>query len=374
MTRETGTPSQNEPGREGEGKHPQAPADPIGGTAPAPLSILDLATIGNGGTPSQALRATTELARRAEEWGYQRFWVAEHHSMPGVASSSPAVLIAHLAAATSTLRIGSGGVMLPNHAPLIVAEQFGLLHALHPGRIDLGIGRAPGTHPATVQALRRAPGDDLDAFLQQITELGHFLDGTFPSGHPYQGIQAVPCASMAPGIGRPPLWLLGTSESSARLAGQLGLPFSFGHHFTGINTVPALDAYRRSFRPSAVLDEPYALVSVHALAADSENAARRLARSVALATLRLRRGMPYPVPTPQEAADYPYSTEEAQFVENWLAGAVLGEPDQVRQGLEDLRKRTGAQEIMVTSQIHGRQERLYSYELIAKAYGMTVDR
>lgn len=343
----------------------------VRGTAPAPLSILDLATVGKGYTPGEALRATTELARRAEEWGYHRFWVAEHHGMPGVASSSPPVLIAHLAAATSTLRLGSGGVMLPNHAPLAVAEQFGLLHALHPGRIDLGLGRAPGTDPATARALRRGVGDGADDFPQQLAELTGFLDGHFPPGHPYEHITAVP-GPLPDGGGRPPVWLLGSSGFSARLAGQLGLPFAFAHHFSAANTVPALDLYRSSFRPSEVLDEPYAVIGVSAVAAESEQQALRLARSAGLGMLRLRRGFPGPIPTPEEAEAYPYSELEAEFLEEWLGNVVVGEPGQVRDGLEGLRKRTGADELMITSHIHGHEARLRSYGLIAEAYGLTA--
>ncbi|MER8185516.1 LLM class flavin-dependent oxidoreductase [Kitasatospora sp. NPDC094015] len=347
-----------------------AEGDPIRGrtrgTAPAPLSILDLATVGVGSTPGEALAATTELARSAETWGYHRFWVAEHHGMPGVASSTPAVLLAHLGAHTRTLRLGSGGVMLPNHAPLAIAEQFGLLEALHPGRVDLGLGRAPGTDPATARALRRGDDEGAEDFPQRLAELTHFLDGDFPAGHPYAGLAAVPRNA-----GRPPVWLLGSSGFSAQLAGRLGLPFAFAHHFSAANTVPALDLYRSSFRPSAVLAEPYALIGVSAVAAEDEQQARFLARSAGLAMLRLRQGRPGLIPTPQEAADHPYSPAEEDFLDSWLANVVLGAPGQVADGLEALRKRTGADELMVTSHIHGQDNRLRSYGLIAEAYGLT---
>ncbi|MFE0463330.1 LLM class flavin-dependent oxidoreductase [Kitasatospora sp. NPDC058965] len=337
------------------------------GSAPAPLSILDLATVGAGHTAAEALAATTELARHAEEWGYHRFWVAEHHGMPGVASSTPAVLIAHLGAHTSTLRLGSGGVMLPNHAPLAVAEQFGLLEALHPGRIDLGLGRAPGTDPATAAALRRGSADEADEFPRLLGELLHFLDGDFPDGHPYARLTAVPR-----GDRRPPVWLLGSSGFSARLAGRLGLPFAFAHHFSAANTVPALELYRRYFVPSAVLAEPYALIGVSAVAVPEGGtaAARYLAASAGLGMLRLRQGRPGPIPTPQEAAAHPYTPAEAEFLDSWLANVVLGGPGEVADGLEELRKRTGADELMVTSHIHGHQARLTSYGLIAEAYGL----
>ncbi|MDH6126599.1 LLM class flavin-dependent oxidoreductase [Kitasatospora sp. GP82] len=348
----------------------QALPDPVRGvargTAPAPLSILDLATVGEGYTPAEALEATTGLARSAESWGYHRFWVAEHHGMPGVASSTPAVLLSHLGAHTRTLRLGSGGVMLPNHAPLAIAEQFGLLEALHPGRIDLGLGRAPGTDQATVRALRRGVGEDADDFPRQLSELTHFLDGDFPDGHPYARLTAVPRSEA-----RPPIWLLGSSGFSAQLAGRLGLPFAFAHHFSAANTVPALDLYRDSFQPSAVLDEPYALIGVGAVAAADATAARRLALSGALAMLRLRRGTPGLIPTPEQAASYPYSQVEMEFLDSWLANLVLGSPGEVADGLEALRKRTGANELMVTSHIHGHEARHRSYGLIAEAYGLS---
>jgi luciferase family oxidoreductase group 1 len=335
------------------------------GTAEAPLSILELATVGEGISPSQALHEATELARKGEEWGYHRLWVAEHHGMPGVASSSPAVLIAHLAAATRTIRVGSGGVMLPNHAPLVIAEQFGTLHALHPGRIDLGLGRAPGTDRATADALRRQADVDPDDFPQQVAELTGFLDGSFPAGHPYAPIQATPRSD-----DRPPIWLLGSSGFSARLAGLLGLPFAFAHHFSPANTEPALDLYRSSFRPSEVLTEPYALIGVAALAADTGEEALRQAMPGALSWLRMRLGRPGRMPTVEEAQAYPYTAMEEEFVRDRLSTVVYGDPGAVRAGLEELRKRTGADELMITTMTHGGAARLRSYELVARAYGM----
>ncbi|GAA3071015.1 hypothetical protein GCM10017600_56600 [Streptosporangium carneum] len=336
------------------------------GSAEVPLSILELAVVGSGVTPTETLRASTELARRAEEWGYHRIWVAEHHGMPSVASSSPAVLIAHLAAATRTIRLGSGGVMLPNHAPLIVAEQFGTLHALHPGRIDLGLGRAPGTDQATARALRRH-GLDADEFPEQLAELTAFLDGSFPQGHPLERVVATP---RSPESGRPPIWLLGSSGFSAQLAGILGLPFAFAHHFSSANTLPALELYRSSFQPSSVLDRPYALIGVSAVAADTSAQALRLARSGALSTLRLRRGAPQPVPTPEEAEAYPYSPFEEDFVQEHLSNVVLGDATEVREGLNQLRKRTEADELMITTMVHSPADRIRSYELVAQAYGL----
>ncbi|WP_436844538.1 LLM class flavin-dependent oxidoreductase [Streptomyces wuyuanensis] len=348
------------------------------GTAPVPLSVLDLVTVGSGTTAGQALRTSVELARLAERRGYHRHWVAEHHSMPGVASSSPAVILAHLAAHTERIRLGSGGVMLPNHAPLVIAEQFGTLEALAPGRVDLGLGRAPGTDGATAAALRRTdtPHEGADDFPQQLAELTRFLDDDFPDGHPYARIHAVPgpVQATAPGgvqsAARPPVWLLGSSGFSARLAGVLGLPFAFAHHFSAQNTVPALDLYRDSFRPSQVLDAPYALIGVAALASDDAREARRQVMTGALSMLRLRTGRPGLIPTPEEAEAYGFGPMEREFVDGWLANIVHGTPDEVRAGLDELRKRTGADELMITANAHGGEARLRSYELIADAYGL----
>jgi luciferase family oxidoreductase group 1 len=341
------------------------------GRAETPLSVLDLATVGEGQTPTEALAASTELARRTEEWGYHRFWVAEHHGMPGIASSAPAVLIAHLAAATSTIRVGSGGVMLPNHTPLVVAEQFGTLYALHPDRIDLGLGRAPGTDGATARALGR-PMDPAYAedFPRQVAELVGFLDASFPSGHPYERIRAVPGETNTPSLGRPPIWLLGSSGFSAELAGLLGLPFAFAHHFSAANTVPALRLYHATFRPSAVLDEPYALIGVGAVAAETEDEARWLAGSGGLWTVRFRRGAPAALPPPEVAAAYPYTPIEREVADSWLENVIVGDAVTIGQRLTDLRKRTGADELMITSSVHDPVARWRSYELIARSYGL----
>ncbi|MEU6985492.1 LLM class flavin-dependent oxidoreductase [Streptomyces sp. NPDC046324] len=350
-------------------------SDAIRGTAhgdsPVPLSVLDLVTVGSGRTASQALATSVEISKLAERRGYHRHWVAEHHSMPGVASSSPAVILAHLAAHTRRIRLGSGGVMLPNHAPLVIAEQFGTLEAFAPGRVDLGLGRAPGTDGATAAALRRTQtlNEGADDFPQQLAELTRFLDDDFPDGHPYARIHAVPGPVQGPS-GRPPIWLLGSSGFSARLAGMLGLPFAFAHHFSAQNTIPALDLYRDSFRPSEVLDAPYALIGVAALAADDPKEARRQVMTGALSMLRLRMGRPGLIPTPEEAEAYPFSPTERDFVESWLANIVHGTADEVRTGLDDLRKRTGADELMITANAHGGDVRLRSYELIADAYRM----
>jgi luciferase family oxidoreductase group 1 len=354
----------------------------VRGTAPVPLSVLDLATVGSGLTATHALRTSASLARLAEARGFQRFWVAEHHSLPGVASSSPAVILANIAAHTDTIRLGSGGVMLPNHAPLVIAEQFGTLEALAPGRIDLGLGRAPGTDGATAAALRRtdALNEGADDFPRQLAELIRFLDDDFPDGHPYRRIHAVPgpVQGSAPGgvqsPHRPPVWLLGSSGFSARLAGELGLPFAFAHHFSARNTVPALELYREAFRPSAVLDRPYALIGVQAFAAAQESEARRQVLTAGLAMLRLRTGRPGLVPSAEEAEAYPFSAVERDFMDSWLANVEYGTPETVRERLDALQKRTGADELMITSSVHSPDARLRSFELIADAYELPVVR
>ncbi|MDJ0339987.1 LLM class flavin-dependent oxidoreductase [Streptomyces sp. H10-C2] len=362
------------------GEEPQTTDDIRGaarGSAPVPLSVLDLATVGSGLTATHALRASVELAKLAEARGFHRMWVAEHHSMPGVASSSPAVILAHLAAFTRTIRLGSGGVMLPNHAPLVIAEQFGTLEALAPGRIDLGLGRAPGTDGATSAALRRTDRPDgADDFPQQLAELTRFLDDDFPDGHRYARIHAIPGpvqGSVSGGVqsaSRPSVWLLGSSGFSARLAGTLGLPFSFAHHFSAANTVPALELYRESFRPSAVLDRPYAAIGVSALAADEAGEARRQVLTGALGMLRLRTGRPGLIPSPEEAAAYEFSAVERDFIDSWLVNVVHGGAEEVRDGLDALVKRTGADELIITANAHTPAARLRSYELIADAYGL----
>ncbi|MFF8285913.1 LLM class flavin-dependent oxidoreductase [Streptomyces albus] len=348
------------------------------GRAPVPLSVLDLVNVGQGYTARDALAASTRQAALADARGFTRFWVAEHHSMPGVASSSPAVILAHLASHTGRVRLGSGGVMLPNHAPLVIAEQFGTLEALAPGRIDLGLGRAPGTDGATAAALRRTDRlrEGAEDFPQQLAELIRFLDDDFPDGHRYARIHAVPGLVQAEGdraraaAHRPPVWLLGSSGFSAQLAGQLGLPFAFAHHFSAANTLPALELYRETFRPSAVLDEPYALIGASALAADSEKEAHRQVLTGALSMLRLRTGRPGLIPTPEEAEMHPFSPVERDFVDGWMGNVTYGTPDAVREGLDALVKRTGADELMLTANAHSPEARIRSLELIADAYGL----
>jgi luciferase family oxidoreductase group 1 len=334
------------------------------------LSVLDLAPVSEGSSPAEALRNSIDLVQRAEALGYHRHWVAEHHNMPGIASSSPAVLLAHLASATEHIRVGSGGVMLPNHAALTIAEQFGTLEALHPGRIDLGIGRAPGTDQLTARALRRT---DLsfteDEFPSQLIELLGYFTGAFPEGHPYRTITATP------GLGyQPALWLLGSSTYSAQVAGVLGLPFAFAHHFASHGTDAAVAAYREAFRPSDTLDRAYLMLGVAAVCAETEPHARFLAGSSQLAIVRLRTGRPGRYPSPEEAAAYQYSPWEEEIARSWTATHVVGEPQQVRRQLLELTERTGADELMLTTMVHSHQERVRSYELVAEAFDLRLGR
>ncbi|GGS17548.1 FMN-linked alkanal monooxygenase [Actinokineospora fastidiosa] len=320
-----------------------------------PLSVLDLAPVPSGSTETAALRDSLELARVTEDLGYHRFWVAEHHNMPGIASSAPAVLLAHVAMVTTTMRIGSGGVMLPNHAPLVVAEQFGMLEALHPGRVDLGIGRAPGTDQATARALRRTTGPlSADDFPEQLAELVGYFTGTGP-------ITAVPAKGNQPAV-----WLLGSSGYSAQVAGVLGLPFAFAHHFSAENTLPALALYRERFRPSAVLSEPYAMVAASVVCADDDATARELARPAALQFLQLRKGTPGRVPTPEETAAYPYTDLDLAFIDDRMSTQIIGGPETVRAGIADLLERTAADELMITTNVFDHADRLRSYEHVAK--------
>ena len=326
------------------------------------LSVLDLAPVAEGSTAADALRNSVDLSRTVERLGFHRHWVAEHHNMPGIASAAPAVLIAHLADATSTIRVGAGGVMLPNHASLTVAEQFGMLEAMHPGRIDLGIGRAPGTDPLTARALRRTElAFTEDEFPAQLVELLGYFSGRFPEGHPYRHVTAVTALGYSPA-----LWLLGSSDYSARVAGVLGLPFSFAHHFASGGTDAAVAAYRASFRPSEDLAEPYVMLGVNVVCAATEEQARWLAGSGHLAFVRLRTGRPGRLPSPEEAAAHEYSPLEAEIARSWTSSHVIGSPDRVREQLLELADRTGADELMITTMVHSHAERLRSYELVAE--------
>ncbi|HUB42134.1 MAG TPA: LLM class flavin-dependent oxidoreductase [Streptosporangiaceae bacterium] len=335
------------------------------GRLSVPVSVLDLCPVPTGESTGEALRRSVDLARRAERWDFTRYWVAEHHNMPGIASSAPAVLVGQIAAATSVIRVGSGGVMLPNHAPLAVAEQFGTLEALHPQRIDLGIGRAPGTDPATARALRRsADGLPPADFAAQLAELrGYFAGQPAASGSPGR-IRAIPAEGNEPAV-----WLLGSTGYSAELAGVLGLPFAFAYHFSAANARPALALYRETFRPSAQLAEPYCLISVSVLCAEDSAAAHWLHGSSRLSSLRLRTGRPGTLPSPDEAAGRPYSAAERAVINEATESHVVGDPAEVTGLLDRLVARTGADELMVTTSTFAHADRVASYELLARAAG-----
>ena len=330
-----------------------------------PLSVLDLCPVPTGVPTAEALRRTVDLARHVEGWGYGRYWVAEHHNMPGIASSAPAVLIGQVASATSTIRVGSGGVMLPNHVPLVVAEQFGMLEAIYPGRIDLGIGRAPGTDRVTAMALRR----NIDAlsdedFPQQLAELRDYFTDPVADGHFADGrrVRAIPAEG-----NRPSVWLLGSSGYSAQLAGLLGLPFAFAHHFSAANTLPALALYGQTFRPSAVLAEPYCLISVSVVCAEDGDRAQWLHGSSRMSMLRLRTGRPSTLPSPEEAAGYSYTDAERAVMAEATVSHVVGDPTTVVGSLRQLAERTGVDELMVTTSTYAHEDRLESYRLLAEA-------
>ena len=326
-----------------------------------PLSVLDLAPVPTGSTVGEALEASISLAQHVERLGFTRFWVAEHHNMPGIASSSPPVLLATIAARTDTIRIGSGGVMLPNHAPLVVAEQFGMLEALHPGRVDLGIGRAPGTDQLTAFALRRSvEALSADEFPSQLTDLIGFFSGVWPTGHFMSAITAVPGKGNSPAM-----WLLGSSGYSAQVAGSLGLPFAFAHHFSPANTLPALELYRESFTPSATLDKPYALVCAAVICADTDEEARALAEPGALGFLKLRAGSPSTTPTPAETAAYDYTAQDRAFIDSRLDSQIIGSAETVRRKIGDLLESTLADELMITTSTFDPADRKHSFDLVA---------
>lgn len=321
------------------------------------LSVLDLAFVTEGATPAQALKNTLDLAQHAEDWGYHRFWLAEHHNMIGIASAATSVVIGYVAAATRSIRIGAGGIMLPNHSPLVIAEQFGTLATLFPDRIDLGLGRAPGTDPATVRALRRNL-DSADSFPQDVAE----LRALFAPPQAGQAVLAIPGAGL-----QVPLWILGSSLYGAQLAAALGLPYAFASHFAPDALMQALEVYRANFRPSDQLQRPRVMVAVNVVTADSESAARRLFTSMQQQVANLVRGTRGKLPPPiDDIADY-WSPFEREQVERMLACSFIGSPAGVREGLEDFIARTQADEVIVTSAIYDHGARLRSYELLASA-------
>jgi luciferase family oxidoreductase, group 1 len=323
-----------------------------------PLSVLDLSPIPEGSNAAEALRHTLDLARHAERWGYKRYWLAEHHNMPGIASAATAVVIGHVAGGTSTIRVGSGGIMLPNHAPLVVAEQFGTLASLYPGRIDLGLGRAPGTDGWTVRALRRDPAAGAENFPDDVQELQAY----FRKAEPGQRVRAVPGEGLDV-----PIWLLGSSLYSAQLAAALGLPFAFASHFAPDDLLAALRVYRERFRPSDALERPYAMAAINAVAADTDEEAQYLFTSVLQQFLRLRRGTPGQLPPPVRDLGDGWSPEERAGAAHALACAVVGSPETVRRGLEEFVALTGVDEVMVTAHIFDHAARLRSFEIVAEA-------
>ncbi len=318
-----------------------------------PLSVLDLAPIVEGGDAADAFRRSLDLARHAERWGYRRYWLAEHHGMPGIASAATAVVIGHVAAGTSTIRVGAGGIMLPNHSPLVIAEQFGTLASLFPGRIDLGLGRAPGSDQLTTRALRRNPLA-ADTFPDDVVE----LMGYFRPPHPRQLVRAVPGAGLDV-----PIWILGSSLFGAQLAAELGLPYAFASHFAPAALTEALEVYRARFKPSAQLERPYVMLGVNVFAAETDDEGRRLFTSLQQAFVNLRRGHPGPLPPPQDGFVERLLPADRRLLDDMLSYSVVGSPETVRSGLEAIVARTGADELMLASQIYDHTARVRSYEL-----------
>ncbi len=317
------------------------------------LSVLDLAPITRGGSVAETLRNTVELAQHAERLGYNRMWLAEHHGMPGIASAATSVIIGHVAGATSTLRVGAGGIMLPNHAPLMVAEQFGTLEALYPGRIDLGLGRAPGSDGPTARALRRTLHSDPDAFPQDVQELIAYFEGTGP-------VEAVP------GTGaNVPVWILGSSLFGAQTAAALGLPYAFASHFAPGQMMDAIRLYRETFRPSKQLSEPYVMLGYNVIAADTDDEARLLATSLKQAFVNLRLGRPSTLPPPNPTFDAQLPPQAHALLSTVLSASAIGSPETVRDAMHAFAERTGANELIVSSMLYEQRARLRSFELLA---------
>jgi luciferase family oxidoreductase group 1 len=321
-----------------------------------PFSVLDLSPITEGSDAARSFRNTLDLAQHAERWGFRRFWLAEHHGMPGIASAATSILIGHVAGGTSTIRVGAGGIMLPNHSPLVIAEQFGTLASLYPGRIDLGLGRAPGSDQATARALRRNLASDADEFPRDVVELLDYF-----SDSPRQAVRAVPGQGL-----RVPVWILGSSLFGAQLAAALGLPYAFASHFAPAQMMQAVALYRASFRPSAQLDKPYVMLGFNVFAADTDEEAAFRATSMQQAFVNLRSGRPSRLPPP--LADYPsrVGPQERALLDSVLSCSAVGSPGSVRAALQAFVARTGADELMITSQIFDHAARLRSYEIAAE--------
>jgi luciferase family oxidoreductase group 1 len=326
-------------------------------------SILDLAPIVEGADAAQAFRNSLDLARHAEEWGYHRYWLAEHHNLPGIASAATSVVICYIGCGTKTIRVGAGGIMLPNHAPLVIAEQFGTLESLFPGRIDLGLGRAPGSDQLTAHALRRNLGSSGDTFPRDVLELKSY----FPPATPDQALRAVPGAGL-----NVPLYLLGSSDFSARLAAELGLPFAFASHFAPEYLLPALALYRRNFKPSPELEKPHVMIGVGVFTANTDAAAQRLFTSAQMQFLNLIRGHPSELPPPVDTMEGRWTRAEQLAVAQRTRCAAVGSPETVRRRIDELLEETGADEIIATAQIYDHVARLRSFEIAANAFQKIV--
>jgi luciferase family oxidoreductase group 1 len=335
-----------------------------------PLSVLDLSPVTTATPGSAALRNSLDLAQLADRLGYARYWLAEHHNLASIASSAPEVMIGQVAAVTSRIRVGSGGIMLVNHAPLMVAERFKVLEALFPGRIDLGLGRAPGTDPVTSYALRRRQdareGDD---FLERFQELMLLERGGFPPEHPFRNVQAMPAD-----VTLPPIWLLGSSGYSAELAAAVGMGFAFAHHFSDHDAASAMHSYRAHFKPSAALPEPRAILAIAAIAADSEAEADKIAASADLHFARRAKGEFVPLPSPEEAADYPYAPIDRQRIARHRERLLVGSADQVKGRLLALHQAASADELMITTMVYDHAARRRSYELLAEVFDLPSGR
>ncbi len=321
-----------------------------------PFSILDLSPISEGSDAAQSFRNTLELAKRGERWGYNRFWLAEHHGIPGIASAATAVLIGHVAGGTSTIRVGAGGIMLPNHSPLVIAEQFGTLESLYPGRIDLGLGRAPGSDQLTARALRRNLASDADQFPQDVVELMNYFSAT-----QRHAVRAVPGAGL-----NIPIWILGSSLFGAQLAAALGLPYAFASHFAPAQMMQAIELYRATFRPSPQLDKPYVMLGFNVFAAETDDEAHFLATSTQQAFVNLRSGHPKKLPPPVKDYLNRIDSRERALLDQILSCAAIGARDTVKSGLRNFINQTRADELMITSQIFDHPARLRSYEITSE--------
>lgn len=322
-----------------------------------PVSLLDLAPILEGRDAAEALGRTLDLARHAEDWGYRRFWLAEHHSMPGIASAATAVLIGHVAGGTSSIRVGAGGIMLPNHSPLVIAEQFGTLASLYPGRIDLGLGRAPGSDPVTARALRRNLSTDPEEFPRDVAELMAY----FQPAAPGQVVRAIPGEGL-----EVPLWILGSSLFGAQVAAAFGLPYAFASHFAPAHMMQAIQLYRAQFRPSPQLERPYVMLGYNVFAAESDEEGHFLASSMQQAFVDLRRGHPTPLKAPVEGYVQTLTPSENALLSQVLSCSAIGAPDTVRRSLQEFIDRTAADELILTSQVFDHSARLRSLQIAAE--------